>query len=243
MSDLETSLKEYNDNLALANINLDDVPVKVRAGKESQKRDALSNVEDFRDRYGAALRKAAFGLALSGPGSEEFIRVAKEEADVLVVDGSELYKRIADRVAPSMGTNREFGVSQYSAVITELRAIAQELNVYSMPSPKWTEPVNVGDDVGLLKHITSMVDSGVGLDLAALYITRQILTAGLAAGANKTTVPVIVTGLGDKAAEMLPKLFHEGRSLLVDAPKDVTKEFVLDTFTKVKKQIKTTKKN
>ena len=242
MSDLEVALKEYNDNLALANLNLDDVPRNVRAGRESQKRDAEANMETFRDRYAGALRKAVFGLAVVGPDTEEFVRIAKEEAEVLVVDGSELYKRIADRVAPSMGTNREFGVSHYSTVITELRTIAQELNVFSMPSPKWSEPVSVGDEVGLLKHITSMVDSGVGLDLAALYITRQILTAGLAAGADKNTVPVLVTGLGDKATQMLPKLFHEGRNALVQA-NEVNKEFVLDTFNKVKKQIKSSKKN
>ena len=243
MSDLEASLKEYNDTLALSNLNLDDVPRNVRAGRESQKRDAAANLELVRDRYAAALRKATFGIAVVGPGTEEFVKIAKEEAEVLVVDGTELYRRITDRVAPSMGTNRDFGVSQYSAVITELRAIAQELNLFSMPSPKWTEPVAVGDDEGLLKYITAMVDSGVGLDLAALYISQQILTAGLAAGADKTTVPVLVTGLGDKATQMLPKLFHEGRNALVQTTSEVTKEFVLDTFNKVKKQIKSSKKN
>lgn len=244
MSDLEESLKAYNDNLALANLNLDDVPRNVRPGRESQKMTAVAAIDGLRKSYGDQLRKASFGIAVTGPGTEEFVKIAQEEADVIVVDALGMYRRIADRVAQALGATRDFGVSHYSAVIAELRQIAAELDVFSMPSPKWTEAVSIGDEQGLLNHIRSMVDSSVGLDLGALYISRQITEKGLAAGSSKATVPVLLTGLDTASAEaLLPKVFHEGRSTLVTTTSDVNKEFVLDAFNKVKKQIKTSKKN
>lgn len=242
MSELEESLKLYTETLALANLNLDDVPNRVRPGKESQKRQASADLENVRNRYAADLRKALFGLVVTGPGTEDFVRTAEEEAEVVVVDGSEIYKRIASRVAPAMSSSREFGVSHYGAVIQELRAIGNELNVTSMPAPTWSEPANVGDEQGLLRHVRGMVDSGVGLDLPALYISRQIIDAAIKAGSNRPTVVVVVTGLGDVAEAMAPKLFHEGRSIQVTTTSEVNKEFVLDTFNKVKKQLKANKK-
>lgn len=242
MSELEQSLKLYTETLALSNLNLDDVPSNVRPGRESQKRQAASDLEHVRNQYASDLRKALFGLLVTGPGTDAFLKIAEEEAEVVVVDGAAIYKRIADRVAPAMSSNREFGVSHYSAVIQELRTIGGELNVTSMPAPVWSEPANVADAEGLLKHVRGMVNSGVGLDLPALYISRQIIDAAIAAGSNRPTVVVVVTGLEDVAEAMAPKLFHEGRSIQVTTTSEVNKEFVLDTFNKVKKQIKASKK-
>lgn len=244
MTDLEAALQEYTDTLALSTLNLDEVPYNVRAGKESQKREAEARLEEVQARYGVQLRKAAFGIAVVGPGTEAFVKIALEESESLVVNGAEMYERIVDRVAPSMGDRQEFGVGQYSVVIQELRSIGGELNVTSMPSPKWSEPVHVGDRGGLLKHVRGMVDSSVGLDLLALYIGRQVLAAALKVGSNRNTIPVIVTGLEPgSAATLLTKTFHEGRNALVDTTmekdKEVTKDFVLDAFDKVKKQLKT----
>lgn len=243
MSEIEEALKLHNETLALSNLNLDDVPKNVRPGKESQKRQATADLEDVRNQYAIHLRKALFGIAVTGPGTQDFVKVALEESESLVVNGAEMYERIVERVAPSMGDKQEFGVGQYSAVIQALREIGGQLNVTSMPSPKWTEPVAVGNRDGLLKHIRSMVESSVGLDLLALYISRQILTAALEAGSARNTVPVIVTGLDPgSAAALLTKTFPEGRNVSVDTNNEVNKEFVLDTFNKIKKQLKSLKK-
>lgn len=242
MTDIETALKNYLDNLAVAATNLDDVPRSVRAGRESQKRDAQAAIPDLKKRYADALKRAAFGIAVLGSGTEKFVELARAEADVLVVDSLVLYRRIASRVSDAMGTGREFGVSHYGAVISELRAIAEELDITSLPSPKWTEPVSVSDEQGLFNHVRNMVDSGVGLDFAVLYISQQILDSALAAEADKNTVPVLVTGLGEKAT-LVSKLFHEGRNAVVQTTDEVTRDFVLETFNKVKKHIKTAKKS
>ncbi len=243
MTEIEAALTRYTETKALAELNLDEVDRKVRPGKESQKREAQDQLEALRDTYGEALRKVTWGISVTGPGTEAFVKKAVEEAEVIVVDAAALYKRIADRVAPSIGSNGEFGVSQYSTVIQEMRTIGSEMNVVSMPSPKWAEPVNVGNYEGLLKHITGMVDSSVGTDLTALFVTRQIREQALKAGVNRNTVPVVLTGLteGTEPA-FLTKAFAKGRNSVVRTTEvEVTTEYVLSIFNDIKKLLKSQK--
>lgn len=244
MTETEETLKAYNDTKALADLNLENVPLNVRPGRESQKRNAIANLRETKFRYGTALMKAAFAVNIQGPGTDEFVKLAREEAEVLVADAADMYRRIADRLNPTMSDSRIFGVSQFSGLIQELRNIASELGVSSMPSPQWSEPVNVGDAQGLLNHVRTVVDSSAGPELLALYVKSQLTDAGIEEGSDKNTVPVLITGLTEAmAVDLLTKAFPEGRTLLVTTTKDVNKEFVLDTFNKIKKQLKTNKKN
>lgn len=243
MTEIEAALTKYAETKALADSNLEEVPRNVRPGREAQKREAQDSLEALRDSYAEALRKVTFGISVTGPGSESFAQKAIEEAEVIVVAADTLYRRIADRVEPTMGSNGEFGVSQYSAVIQEMRTIGGEMNVVSMPSPKWTEPVNVGNYAGLLKHVTSMVDSSVGTDLAALFVNREIVEQALKAGVNRNTVPVVLTGLTEGAEPaFLTKAFQKGRNAVVRTTQEaVTTEYVLEVFNNVKKQLKSQK--
>jgi hypothetical protein len=242
MTELEAALTKYAEAKALAESNLEEVPRNVRPGRESQKREAAEALEGLRDTYGEALRKVTFGISVNGPGTETFVQKAVEEAEVIVVAADALYRRIADRVAPTIG-NGEFGVSQYSAVIQEMRTIGGEMNVVSMPSPRWSEPVNVGDYNGLLKHITGMVDSSVGTDLTALFVNRQILDSALKAGVNRNTVPVVITGLTQGAEpQFLTKAFQPGRNAVVRTTEEaITTEYVLEVFNNIKKTLKSLK--
>jgi len=244
MTEIEAALTKYLETKAIAELNLDDVPRNVRPGKEAQKREAQDSLESIRDSYGEALRKATFGISVTGPGTETFAKKAVEEAEVLVIDAGSFYDRIAERVAPSIGPDNQFGVTQYGLVIQELRSIGSELNVVSMPSPKWSEPCSVGTREGLLKHIAGMVNSSVGLDLVALYTNRQILTQAVKAGVNRNTVPVVVTGLAEGTEpEFLTKTFQKGRNAVIrTTTEEVTTEYVLEVFNNIKKQLKTQKK-
>lgn len=244
VNELNRALKLFLETKELSELNLDTVPSSVRPGRESQKREAASALETIKKDYGVALQKAAFGLAVQGPGAAEFVKLCQEETDLLTVDAGVLYKRIADRVGPTMGDGRRFGVSQFSLVIQELRAIGQELNIDSMPSPSWSEPVDVSGEEGLLNHVRNMVDSSVGVDLLALYVKSQMTDAGLAERlvSDRKTVLVLITGLNEAtAAALLTKAFVEGRSSLVNTSKEVTKEVtkeaVLEHLNKIKKQI------
>ena len=245
MTEIEAALAKYLNTKEKSEINLEDSPRSTRPGMEALKREAQTQLEAVRNEYGEILRKNLFAISVSGPGTESFVARAMEEAEILVVDANSLYVRIADRVAPMMGDGGNFGVSQYSAVIQELRTIGSELHITSMDSPRWSEPVNVGTYKGLLAHITSMVDSATNLELNSLYVNGLIQNKALEMNVDKNVVPVILTGVSEeRESEFLTKAFTRGRNAVVRTDKEeVNSEFVLEVFNNIKKTLKSIKKN
>lgn len=240
MNEVEVALKAYQDNQVLADLNLDEIPHKVRPGRESQKRDAQALTNRLKLNYRDAIRKAALGFFVSGPGSEAFTKQTLEEAqDTLVLNGAALYERIADRIEPSLGVAREFGVGQFSVVVNELRDVIAEIGVVSLPAPKWREGYTVQNRQELIDHVRGMIESAAGVELQVYYLERQLCDAGLQAKTSRATVPVIVTGVvAEKAADVGHKLFGEARTIVVTTNADQTKEQTLSTLTHAKKQLK-----
>src|SRR5271165_3087939 len=98
MNEVEATLKAYQENQAVANLNLDEIPARVRPGRESEKREAQTKALSLRQAYRDALRKAALGFIVLGPGAESFTKQTLEEAeDTIVLDAGAIYNRIADR--------------------------------------------------------------------------------------------------------------------------------------------------
>jgi hypothetical protein len=244
MNKLDSALKQFQEAQRLAAIDLDGYPRQVRPGLESQKRQAADSLEVLKTQYAAALREAAWGVAVSGPGSSSFATHSQEEVSALVVQADCLYRRLADRISGTMGSRGEFGVTQYGTLMQELRLIADELGLSSMPAPKWTEPVNVNGYEGLLLHVRNMVHSAVGSQLEALFISLEMTRQGLAAQVDRSVVPVILTGIpeGEEVA-LLNAIFVGGRSTVVKTTTEVTAEYVTEVFTNVKKSLKAQKQS
>lgn len=244
MNELEAALNAYNEAKSQADLVLADVPARVRPGRESQKRDAQAKLPDLKATYREALQRASLGFVVLGPGADAFATIASQEAaDVLVADAKVLYERIASRVEPTLGTGREFGVSQFSIVIQELRDIAAEIGVASMPAPRWLEGATVKTLNEVVDHVRKMVEVSIGPDLLTFYLQRIITDAGLTAGSDRTTVPVVVKGFSspEMANAVGLKLFPEGRQVFVNTTEEVTQNHVIEVLNKAKKQLKTKK--
>jgi len=240
MSDLEEALKKFNENEKLADTVMENVEPKFRGGRESLKRDAEAARGQVRRAYAQLLHKAAFGVVISGPGTEKFIALAEEEViGLLSIDGGEMFNKIADAIEPTLGVGREFGVGQFGRLIQEVATIAKELGIYSMASPKWTEAASTPDRKGLVNHIKAMVNSSIGTELLALYVQRQLTDAGLKSESTKANVPVLIHGIeSERAQELGNAVFSLGRGTAVEVQEGVTREFVVETFGRVKKQFK-----
>lgn len=243
MTELESAMAAFTETKKAADTNLDEIPYRMRAGWESKKRDAQAVLEDRKTAYQNALGKAIFGVMVLGKSSDAFTKIAAEEAEVLVVDGAEIYKRIVNRVLPAIGNSREFGVSHFGIVIQELRQIAGELNIVEMDAPKWLEPTSMPNEEALARHVRGMVDSSAGAGLLKFYISNQIAEAGIKAQVTKNTVPVLITGLTPEMASAVSKgLFDPNRIITTTASTEPTKESVLEVFNQIKRQLKLNKK-
>lgn len=237
---LSELLKGYLDATSASTIDLDMFPYNVRAGMAMRKGDAIAALPGWRSRYAQQLQVNAFGVLLSGPGTDTFTQIAKEEGDVLAIDTDRLEKRLAARVWPSMGEGGQFGVTQFTVLINELREVAAELELDSMDAPKWSEPAYFKTESELASYLGDLVESSVGTNFVATYVLRQIRDAGLEAKMDQNAVPVLV--VGRHSTSLAPKLFLEGRTLSVVTDKNTNKDTVIDTFNKIKKQLKNNKK-
>jgi hypothetical protein len=240
MTEIETVLQTYRAAEALIARDIETIPYKNRTGFMSQRGDAVQSLPKLRTQYLGLLKKAAFGVAVQGANTEKFVALANQEADVLVVDGSNLYKRVADRVASGMGSRKEFGTSEFSHVMQELMAIGSELGLASFPAPKWTDPVNVNTEAGLLEYIKGLIDSSCGVEFVAMYVQKQMCDAGLSASVVGKVIPVLVTNTGKTVSELMVGIFEENRWMTANAS-NPTKESVLEVFETVKKKLKAKK--
>lgn len=247
MTELEKALASYDETLKTSQVDLDSLPHFVRSGREGQKRQALRDLKLRHEAVSTAAGNIAFGLVLVGSReqSQEFVRIASEEAEVLSVDVGKMYQRIVDRVAGTMGSYKTFGTSQFGVMILELGAVMKDLGLGSMNSPQWKEPVDVGTDQGLYDYVRTLVESTCGLELVGSYVRHGIGQDAIEKQPSaKTTLPVIVTGLTPElSGELAAKFFKPGRNLLVQLPGEITREFVLETFNRVKQSLKSTKKS
>ena len=244
MSEIEAALNTYLETKENSEIDLENVPYRARPGFEGRKNEAKDNLKAAMGSYIEAVKKNAFGIVVSGPGTESFVRNAKAEVgSLLVVDLNSLYFRVADRVAETMGLSGEFGVSQFSTVIQELRMIGNEMGLFSVNGPKWIEPANVGTSTGLARFISNMLDSSLGPDFMALYLEKQLGEGAVTLQTAKSVVPVVVIGLSkDFQGPVSAKLFQPGRIQFVETEtQEVTLEQVIEIMTNIKKSLKSNK--
>lgn len=244
-TEIETALSTYLATKQLAEATLDGIDRRVYAGKESQKREAQGNLSRDRNIYSGKVLNAAFGISVCGVGSEDFAKKAVEEGAAIVIDATAIYKQIADRVRPSIGTSGLFGTNQFGLVINELRDIMATLGFTSIDAPKWTEPANVRDDKELLAHVAKLVNDSAGVSIVGPFIANQIVAQALRSEEVRSTVPVVVLNVEPSLnQDLLAAVFAKGRSMTWTTTSPVVKsEEVIEVFNNVKKQLKTQKKS
>lgn len=242
MSELADAYKNYAETETLANMDINQFPPAHQPGHAARKRQAELQLDGAKRKYELELKGALFGMFVTGDGAPDFANIAPEVADVVAVDGTALYKRLAERVRPTLGARGQFGVGHFAVVLQELREIGLELGVQSLPSPTYTEAPNVGDEKSLIAHMRSMVESS-GTELSVKYLAKQIVDAALKNAATANTVPVVLYGVTEEVSKAAAEqLFVEGRTTQVSTTNQVTPESVTETFVQLKKQLKNSKK-
>jgi hypothetical protein len=215
---------------------------KTRPGKESQKTRAIDEMRALQQRYNQYVSTAAAVVVLKGAGDQTgFCQVAKDEAEALIVDGSALYRRLADGIAPSLGKRKDFAPAQMMILLAELEGVSRELDIVSFDTPVFKGAV-CNNKAELTEHIASIIRSTLGTDLNRIFIRRQVLQLAAAAKASKNVIPVVVVSALDAEADALAlSLF--GAGVVVKTPETADKKAVHTAFTALKKRITGSKNN
>ena len=243
METLSTLMKEYQETKRIDTEDISMVSFKVRPGREAAKRTAEQRLESLASRYTELLRKAAFGIFVTGPGSIEFAKIANGEGESLTVDAEALYQRFAAAIEPTIGFTHQFGTQQLLVLLQQLREIGTELNLRDVDVPRGIESQIVPTTRALVTFLKKFVEN-TNPTLNVLYMEKQAFDSAVFNESTGVVVPVVVLNAQPEEVERLGRQFLSGRFVRVDTTIDQpSKELVIATFTTIQKTLKETRAN
>lgn len=241
MTDLKQLAKNLAQTQALAKTDLEVVPYQTRASITSMVRDAQERLEKLRTEYSARIRASSVGLFVFGEPVRvaAFTEIAAAEAGVILIQGDDLYQRLASRVAPTLGASHEFGPTQLGVLHLALSDLMKAMDIRRMEMPRLQELVATPDRVSLVAYIRKLVQASVGHELLRLVVDRAINDKALAEMFAGKVLPVAVVGLAPEEVSALAQLFTNSTSVSVGTSEDgeINEEYVLSRLSAFKQKV------
>lgn len=239
--DLETIIKDIEENTKMANTNLDAVKYNVRSAHEIGIRQAKDRLVDLRNEYKSKILTNIVGFFLFGDPVKvkKFSDISTADSGTIAVDAHEMYKYLAGEIAPSMGSLREFNVDQMSRLLNDIRNLAIDLGVQeqSIPAPVAKGVVTLKTQEELVDHVRTLIRSSIGDWLNNLYISTRLWEKALAA---KYTVPVLVCTVANATIdeEQAMSAFNVKHNLTLDDDTEMDPTFINKMYEKYSKKNK-----
>lgn len=205
MKEIKDLIKEIKSTRKDAETVYDDVPYKARASwgiKIRRAQDALPTlVEELKQAVIPSKLVAVFGA-----GSKKVMQEVSsflQDNGGITIDASSLYESVSDAVEATYGTRRTFGVTQFVAMMNELRQIASNLGCEVVqPDFNGNMEVVCKDKTATTTHVREIIKKFISDELNRKFLTKIIIDAVLSGSVDAKQVPVLVTGvqsLEDKA--------------------------------------------
>jgi hypothetical protein len=172
-----------------------------RLGVQSRTRDELPELRA----NVAALAQSGLSVVIpEGAGVEKFCALAAKSGFV-VVDGGEMYSRIAGYVWQTMSPTsvNQFGVNHFSMVLEEVGIIMDEIGLRRAESPSWMGTAVIACDHALLEYIKKLINQAPGVTFVAQYVLQAIVRGVLANPGFDDTKPVVIQNIDPEAARAL----------------------------------------
>ena len=238
---MEKVLGELVQLTETANTDLANIPYQNRSGVAMAITDAKLRLATIEVEYKEMLHDRAFTLFVFGPAEEQakFAAIAAAEGGAVVVSAGALYERLAQAVEPTLGAHRQFGGTALGHLIREIEAAARDSGtdrLTQVPRLRDVAIVKTVDDVAAACKEIVLQDTGTTLNKD--YIEHLAFKQAFEQERSGKTIPVVVLGSGP--SDGLEDLFS-GRSIDVDVL-EVDKEFVLNTFKRVREEVARAKK-
>jgi len=244
-TELEKIVFEIEGLTEAANINLDTVPTQNKGGMGVAKVDAINRLKQLKSLYREAVRARTFNLILTGAPEDQlsFSKIAEEEAKLVVVSAQAMFHKMATEVDPALGSMRQFGTTALGLLIREVEVCARFTETWSLITPpRINEAIIANTFQDLVEAIRGIVNRDCGIGLVKDFIEHQAFLAAFDKKLTENVIPVVVLDGNKEDAEMLKGLLN-GKGFEVKVPAKVTKEFVLETFKKIKTELNKVKKH
>lgn len=245
-STLEQLVTDIEQAEKTALIDADDPQyARTRTGILSAIGAAKARLETLKNKYAEGVLTNGVAIFLYGPAdkAEQFTAKVTELGGAVVVDGSEMYKRIAAVVEPAIGRDRRFGTTQAAIMHRVLGEVSNEVKVWLSRAIKLPAEVILPDAAATLTFVRNAVRGTAGDELNAQYLKVALAREALKIRYKDPVVPVLITNTTSEEAFGLGLLFGKGRANVeLNETDEINEEFVKKTFKNIQKNLKNNKK-
>lgn len=233
----EDILKELKVVKKSANLDIDVIPQHIRPGHEMAKREANEKLPRLFREYLDTVFKSARGLFPNGSedNTKQYVEVAKKEGGIVVVDGGEMYRNMAKQIEPSIGSSRDFGVTQLQLLMAMVRVISNDIGFQEPVPPTMTELRACTTFEDLVEYVRILCERAMGNKLYVSYVTFKVADAALEADFAGKVLPVAITHTTSADRAVLASLFVANTSFNLDDADEIDAKYVISTFKKVTK--------
>lgn len=241
MQDLKSLVKKIQDARLVANRDLTDVPGKNLPGLIMSVNAAKLELEALTGQYAKALLAHSRAVFVTGDPvrAAAFVALPVREGEALVLDPSDMYRRIANELEPMIANSTHRGLTQNHVVqmIEVLRDIGLELELTDMPMPKIPEYPLLPDYDSVLAFTRQTIRNSMGDDLNIIYMTKELANQGIKRLYSRPVTNVMVTNATPEEELGLTPLFPHGVSHVQVNKDDVVNDaFVANTLQSSKKK-------
>jgi hypothetical protein len=226
---IEVILNDLKAALQAANIDLDGVPARSLPSFEMSKRQATDDAVVLKKEYVTRIMGISRAFVTTGDPQKalEYAAVAAREGATITVDAQELYKKIADRVEPSLGSTREFTVNQLFLLHRALEVMAAELGLSDLSAPRLRELRVCATAADTTAYIRELVRGSCGDVLNLTYLQSVIGDRALEMDFKGQLLPIVLLNVD---GEDLRGMFRQAKLVPLTQDTVVDVGFAISTF-------------
>lgn len=197
MRDIKDIIKDIKLTKKDADIKYDDVPYRARGGYGIKIREAQDKLPLLIDELKQAIIPSKT-VAVFATGSKRAIAEVSDfinENGGVTLNANKLYETVTDAVEATYGTHRTFGVTQFVAMMNELRQISADLNCEVIqPDFNGNMEIICKDRATTLAHVRGIIKKFISDELNRKYLTKTLVDAVLSGSVDNKQIAVLVTG-------------------------------------------------
>lgn len=191
---IQEAIQTYIETQEIAEKDLNGIPSSSRPGWEGVKREALQKLPNLFLQLDSELENGSTVIGLSGdPQSiQDFVSLAEERKDTIVVNRDALYATIAERVMPLIGGSKQFGPAQFNFMQGIFRGVVADLGLTSRIPLIFKDVVTVADAHELTGVVRQMVEETMGDALVVKFLRNEIAKKAIAKKVSGEKIFVVV---------------------------------------------------
>jgi hypothetical protein len=229
----EALLARYKAAKTAANVNIEEVPVKVRPGHLVAKRTAEDELPGlFTAVKAAVIPSRLAGVFASGDpvAVEAMADLLRKNGDV-VLDAGAFYNDLGAFAEAAMGNSRsrEFNTVCFSRMMSSIRDSAQSFGIRLDGNPEYEEAI-CRDTAAVVAHVRQLVRGKYDDVFAVTTLSNAIVDAVVNGNLTDKRIPVLVLNASEEEQPAISQLFSRARAHEFEPGFEATPESVANIF-------------